>query len=483
MTKHFLLISAYLSCAVHATANCLVPDRLTARADAPAWNESSWGSLEPSKDLNWVPCYPDEGRFECTRLQVPLDYSNPDDGRTAAIALVRVAANVSSDSPDYRGPVLFNPGGPGFSAVDLILSRGPSFQETLGPQFDIVGFDPRGIRRSTPRIEFYQSPAERTLKHFGPRELNNSLLDTVQSYWGNVKVMGALAYERGKDYLPYMNTDYVARDMLSIAQAHGREKVQFWGFSYGSVLGYTFAAMFPDKVERLIIDGVMDIEDYYTSSSLHDPFRQKLALTTMTAKWLTGLETVDKTLEWFFKSCHEAGPDACAFYEDSPEAIQNRLEGVYAKIIDSPIAVPAGENWSYTLVHYGSVHLLVLLPFLYNPKDWPALAEVLKALDERNTTALSAAFGEAPIACESAAFEANPEAFTAFICNDGDPVPTDLEAAEAHYQESVEFSSFGSFWASTRIACSGWSQDIPKTRFRGPFAGNTSFPLLLIGNT
>ncbi|KAL0580850.1 hypothetical protein V5O48_001142 [Marasmius crinis-equi] len=466
--KRFLLVSTYLSCAVHVAANCQVRDELTARADTPAWNESSWGSLQPSKDLNWVPCYPDSGRFECTRLQVPLDYDNPDDGRTAAIALLRVPANVSSDSPDYRGPVLFNPGGPGNSAVDLILSRGPRFSQTLGPQFDIVGFDPRGkcIQRSTPRIEFYQTPAERTLKQFNQRELNNSLRDTVQSYWGNAKVMGALAYERGKDYLPFMNTDHVARDMLSITQAHGREKVQFWGFSYGAILGYTFASMFPDKVERMILDGVMDVEDYYGT------------------KWLTGLESADKTLEWFFKSCHEAGPDACVFHADSPEAIRNRVERVYANIIESPIVVPAQANWTSSLVHYGVVRPLVLLPFLYTPGQWPALAELLKMLEERNITGLAPAFGQLPIECESTnAFEPNSEAFFAFLCNDGDPVPADLEAAESHYKESVEYSSFGSYWSSTRIACSGWPQDIPKAKFRGPIAGNTSFPLLLIGNT
>ena len=76
-------------------------------------------------------------------LQVPLNYSDPD-GRKASIALIRKPADVPTDSGFYRGPVLFNPGGPGESGVDMIKGRADLFSKILGPQFDIVGFDPRG---------------------------------------------------------------------------------------------------------------------------------------------------------------------------------------------------------------------------------------------------------------------------------------------------------------------------------------------------
>jgi len=76
--------------------------------------------------------------------KVPLNYSNPE-GDKAAIALIRLPANVSTDSQDYRGPVLFNPGGPGGSGVDYLLTSGDFHRVGLGPQFDLVSFDPRGI--------------------------------------------------------------------------------------------------------------------------------------------------------------------------------------------------------------------------------------------------------------------------------------------------------------------------------------------------
>ncbi|KAL0562415.1 hypothetical protein V5O48_019672, partial [Marasmius crinis-equi] len=134
---------------------------------------------------------------------------------------------------DYRGPVLFNPGGPSVSGVSFVLALGTTLQGTLGPQFDVVSFDPRGVQRSTPRIEFYKTEAERRLNHRSPRELNHSS-ETVESFWAYNKIIGSLAAERGKNYIAHMNTDHVARDMLSIVEAHGREKLQYWGFSYGS---------------------------------------------------------------------------------------------------------------------------------------------------------------------------------------------------------------------------------------------------------
>ena len=76
-------------------------------------------------------------------LQVPLDHSNPG-GEKAAIAVIKLSANISSRSDEYGGPVLINPGGPGASGVDMLLWRGKLLQTIIGKRFDIVGFDPRG---------------------------------------------------------------------------------------------------------------------------------------------------------------------------------------------------------------------------------------------------------------------------------------------------------------------------------------------------
>ncbi|KAF7331542.1 Abhydrolase-4 domain-containing protein [Mycena kentingensis (nom. inval.)] len=107
--------------------------------EAQVADEFAWSELKPSKNLEWVPCYVGK---DCARLSVPLDYSNPD-GEKAAIAMVRLHSSVPHDSPEYRGPVLLNPGGPGGSGVDLALGRGGSIHSIIGPEFDVIGFDPR----------------------------------------------------------------------------------------------------------------------------------------------------------------------------------------------------------------------------------------------------------------------------------------------------------------------------------------------------
>jgi len=96
--------------------------------------------------IEWATCdeYPEEENLECGVLEVPLDYSDPE-GETLEIALLRIPA--SSNKP--KGVVLSNPGGPGEPGVDFVDSWSVEFVENLGLEdFDIVGFDPRGVGRS-----------------------------------------------------------------------------------------------------------------------------------------------------------------------------------------------------------------------------------------------------------------------------------------------------------------------------------------------
>ncbi|KAF9265041.1 hypothetical protein L218DRAFT_957710 [Marasmius fiardii PR-910] len=433
-----------------------------------AWTEASWIKIQPSKDLQWVDCY--TGGLQCTRLQVPLNYSEPD-GETAAIALTRLPANVSTDSEDYLGPILINPGGPGGSGVEIIITTGVQFRTILGPRFDIVGFDPRGVHRSTPVISFYESTEERLMWDIAPLiEFNRSDVMTVSYFSAKAQLTGQLALQRDKNVLAHMNTDNTARDMLKITEVYGRDKVQYWGFSYGSILGATFAAMFPDRIHRLAVDGVMDPDaDYYNM------------------RWLGNVLDTDKTLQWFFKSCLEGGPEACAFYESSIEAMENKLNGIYESLIRSPI--PVQTDLSYGMVDYPTLREALFI-LLYAPAAWPETANSLQDLSKGNATTAWRIFDAPRFKCSCDSEDVNPfppapEASVALACNDGEAVPSGLDEAERHYNEAItEFGSWGSLFAGFRIICGGWPKSIPKNQFRGPVtAQNTSVPLLIIGNT
>ncbi|KAG7094139.1 hypothetical protein E1B28_007751 [Marasmius oreades] len=436
-----------------------------AENDTQSWSEASWLQIQPSKDLKWIDCYTG---LQCARLQVPLNYSDPG-GETAAIALTRLPANVSSaDSTEYLGPILFNPGGPGGSGVDLIVELGAKLQVILGPRFDLVGFDPRGIHRSTPAISFYESTEERLMWNFTPEiELNRSDTMSIAAFVARAQITGSLAAQRDKNVLAHMNTDHTARDMLSINAAYGRDKIQYWGFSYGSILGATFAAMFPDKIHRLAIDGVMDSDaDYYNM------------------RWLGNVLDTDKTLHWFFKACLEEGPEACPFHEPSIEAMENKLNAIYASLIKSPIPVQTSK--SYGLADYPALRT-VLYNLFYAPAAWPAMAQGLQDLSKGNATILYSIFDQPRFkcSCDTTPFPPAPEALVALTCNDGEVVPSGLEEAERHYNEAVSnFGSWASLFAGFRNSCGGWPRSLPKNQFRGPVtAQNTSVPLLIIGNT
>ncbi|THU85107.1 alpha/beta-hydrolase [Dendrothele bispora CBS 962.96] len=364
-------------------------------------DEFDWG-----KSLSWHDCY--DG-FQCARFKVPINYSEPE-GRPAILALIRLEA---SDSDDYRGPILFNPGGPGGSGVEFVLKRGRNLSTILGPGFDIVGFDPRGVSRSLPQVSFYNSRVERKIWNFKlVQELNYSnhgLADT----WGKALVTGHLAAERdlGKDVLAHINTGNTARDMLSITEAHGFEKLKYWGFSYGTILGATFAAIFPDKVERLVIDGVVDAVEYYGT------------------KWDPSLRDTSATLQDFFNFCHAAGPSKCAFYAPSPSQIEQNLFDLYSPLKEKPI--PVRTDKSYGLV------------------DYARLAD----LKQGNGTKLFMMQEEDPFqcACSPDMFGRNiGEASNAIMCTDGKPIPGSYEDVVKYHEDALEFSKWSSVWTGVK---------------------------------
>ncbi|KAF8166398.1 Alpha/Beta hydrolase protein [Pholiota molesta] len=410
----------------------------------------NWTSIVPSDNLTWTECY--SPPFQCARLNVPMNYSDATSG-TFALSMVRIPSPLNNTTA-YRGPILFNPGGPGGSGVDFVVELGPQLAG-LGPEFDIVGFDPRGVARTTPPISFFLTDAERAAFDFGPREGDaRATPHALPGQWAHYQVLGRLAQDRDTvGLLPHVTTDNVARDMLRIVQAHGQTQLKYWGISYGTAIGATFAAMFPDKVERLIIDGVLDMEGYYNTDA------STQALDT------------DKVLQRFFTECHKVGPDACAFYATSPEAISANLDKLYAQVLAQPVVAYSPDP---TLA-YGVVDPPTLKNAIYGALSAPydlfsTLAQGLADLQRGNGSVL----------LQLSIPQAN-EAFTAISCGDGKAVTDDARALEEYTQRISNISSFASIDAGVRTLCSGWR--IHPDNFKGPIMGNTSFPLLIIGNT
>ena len=194
---------------------------------------------------SWRDC---EGGAECTTITVPLDYAKPR-GETIELALLRVPA-----SGKRIGSLLVNPGGPGVQGTEYARNAEYAFNEPLREAFDIVGWDPRGVGDSTAVDCVDDADLDRLIAFDGtpdsPAE-RQQLLRLTQQF-----VRGCAA--RSGDLLPHIGTEDAARDMDIIRSVLGQPQLDYFGASYGTLLGATYADLFPNRVGRFVLDGAVD---------------------------------------------------------------------------------------------------------------------------------------------------------------------------------------------------------------------------------
>ncbi|EJC98519.1 uncharacterized protein FOMMEDRAFT_171120 [Fomitiporia mediterranea MF3/22] len=462
-----LFVSGLFSLCFLASATYASSDHRIYTRDPTSFN---WTSLTPSTTLNWESCY---DSFQCARLSVPMLYSDPSRGQ-AAIALIKVPSNLSTTDENYKGPILFNPGGPGSSGVQVILEAGSLFQAGLGSEFDIVGFDPRGVGFTTPPISIFQDSVEAGT-FFTQKELDvNATQSSLGRSFIQTTLLGKLVEERAVDVAKTVSTPTVARDMLSIVEAAGQEKIQYWGISYGTVLGATFAAMFPDKVGRLVIDGVVDSEEYYKGN------------------WSGFIVDMDKVYTSILDACVEAGPSQCTLHENTTEQIHDRIETLMNKLRIEPALYFNGTAINSAVVDYSTVRYQMFQSLYFPYNTGAPLLGALAALEQGNATPIYQNSNESSFhafledECSvkpentsvAGVLEANPTIFCVDIVTDD---VQSIEYARAAYEFSKGLSpEFAGAWLSGQL-CSGWTVRA-EDRFNGSFIQNTSYPLLVIGN-
>jgi pimeloyl-ACP methyl ester carboxylesterase len=196
---------------------------------------------------------------ECGFVGVPLDYRHPD-GEKINIAVSRVKHKTSDAKA--QGPMLVNPGGPGGSGL-LFAAFGQFLPEDVGAAYDWIGFDPRGVGASEPSLscvpdhDGYNRPFYVPVNH------------TIERTWlARSKNYADACEADGGRLLDHMTTADAALDMESIRKALGAEKINYYGFSYGTYLGQVYATMFPERLRRAIFDGNVDPTRVWYRSNL-----------------------------------------------------------------------------------------------------------------------------------------------------------------------------------------------------------------------
>jgi pimeloyl-ACP methyl ester carboxylesterase len=425
-------------------------------------------STERGLSVDWRPCREGTGLpFECARVRVPLDYSDPQAG-TISIAMIRLPA---SDPAARIGSLFLNPGGPGGSGVEFARRVAPSlYGGAIQSRFDIVGFDPRGIERSKP-LRCFDSPAE-AQKAFVRFWYPRTPAQEARTKDADTYLADACAANAGP-IMDHMATADAARDLDRLRRAVGDDQLNYMGVSYGSFLGVTYANMFPDHVRAMIVDGVLDPIAWTTGVADE-------ATTVPVSTRVRSDQGAQTTLDEFFRLCDAGGSD-CPFGPRS----QDRYEHLADRLRDHPLKVVTPDGTEVRLIYQD---LVVNTQFaLYEASSWPALAQFLADVEAqvspgrlgRSLSALQRASGLTPRAI--ARYRNFVEGQPGVLCADS-VNPTRYRAWSQQGAIADErFGYFGRWWTWLSSVCAQWP-GADADRYLGPFDATTSEPLLVIGN-
>ncbi|WP_331745347.1 alpha/beta hydrolase [Streptomyces mirabilis] len=203
--------------------------------------------------LKWGACPTDApAPQQCARLKVPLDYKDPE-GRAIAIEVSRIPA---ADPKKRKGVLMLNGGGPG-SSLDVPTAMGSLLPKAVRDSYDLVAFDPRGIGHSTPMN--CGRHADELVRDEQLEVLSFPGADgSINANVAYAKRMAHQCAANSADLLPHLTTANVARDMDRIRSALGERSVSYYGISWGTYLGSIYRALFPENVDRVVLDSSVD---------------------------------------------------------------------------------------------------------------------------------------------------------------------------------------------------------------------------------
>lgn len=391
--------------------------------------------------------------------------------------------------------------------IDLLQEKNEEHKSLF---FDVIGFDPRGVNNTTPQFSCFPSLLAKV--NFGLQAEADGILgssnDSLIRNWQRAAALSQSCSEvllmrddnddTGEALGEHLNTVPVARDMLEIIERHaewrekdglkkqqeednvkgydaeqkiaartrwnrGQEKILYWGRSYGTVLGATFATMFPDRVSRMLLDGVVDSDHYYEGggeSSILD---------------------ADAIFDRFFHYCDAAGPDKCPFYmEGGPSEIKSAYDAIESSLRATPIPVAASRNHGPEVITWSDLKVIQRISVYQPLRAFPVLARFLADLKRGDGSSMTA-FKHArhPVTCLSeecigagswsqqcTGFQTSEDASNqAILCSDAIYMNhVDLDEFQILWKNlAADSKSIGDYWASVYLTCVGWK---PRAQWR-----------------
>ena len=375
--------------------------------------------------LKWSPCDEDEDA-ECATLAVPLDWSQPA-GAQIDLALARLPA-----TGDRIGSLLSNPGGPGASGIQYLLSQ--PFGDALADRFDLVSWDPRGIGASTKLSCGDEVGGFLELDPDPDNSAEQVRLDQAAA---------AVAAECGAEdaeLLPHLGTDEVARDLEAIRLALGDPRLNYIGFSYGTLIGLRYLDLFGERARAMVLDGVVD-----PTEDLVDLLSGQSA-------------AIDAAVERIFESCGERS--RCPMTDPAAS-----FDSLRTEVETTPL--PADHEVGPAELGTAGIYSV------YDPDLWQTF---LRAIDQGTEGDGDAMWELAEGYYDFGDFTA----YAAITCQDS-PHPTGAEA-HAAFVASLKVSSprFGGNIGNEMLPCAYWPTPIDDVT--GPVTAEDSPDVVVLGN-
>ncbi|MDD2818645.1 MAG: alpha/beta hydrolase [Candidatus Nanopelagicales bacterium] len=335
-------IAATFAAAVIALTACSASSPSPVPIPAPSQTSTIPQALKPfyEQQLKWTDC----GGAQCTKVEVPLDYANPIKASTQ-LNVVKVDAQ-----GERLGSLFVNPGGPGGSGFDYAKSAAQSFSKDLTNNFDFIGVDPRGVATSSPIHCLTDAQVDEIASAVVDPKTPSDLAQVVAQ-----AKLPALSCERyANPEFTFMSTENVAKDFDIVRAAVGDERFNYLGKSYGTSIGVKYAELFPQRVGRMVLDGVLPTDE---------------SLENVTKKQATGFE---EAFADFAADCATQGD--CPYSGTSAQVAQ-QLRGLFSDLDKTPVNSSDGRTISGAFVRSA------VLSYLYFPEtDYPKLRDALNQL-------------------------------------------------------------------------------------------------------
>jgi pimeloyl-ACP methyl ester carboxylesterase len=394
-----------------------------------------------TQQLAWHGC---ASGFQCASLKVPVDYANPG-GATIELAVVRDPTSAKNK----LGSVVLNPGGPGASGIEYAEGEGQTIKQTLGGEFDVVSFDPRGVGESAP----VRCLTSKQLDQWVAFEADPNSPASVAQQDQLAKQFAASCEGQSPALLPHVSTVDTARDLDVLRAALGDAKLTYIGASYGTFLGAIYAQLFPTNIRALVLDGALD------------PAASAAELDHVQAR---GFEVALKS---YIATCVKSS--SCPLGTSSTAA-EPKLDSWLAGLQTKPLPGSGGRVLTAALAVGG------VAAALYSPNSWSYLSSSLHAAFGGNPAGLLTLSDDLDGRQSDGSYNNLIESNMAINCVDRPGLGPNMAAyAQQAAAGAADGPTFGEYVDWGNVACADWP--VAPELAPGPVDPVGAPPILVVG--